>query len=236
MTKGLKGFQKGHPIYFRHNDVSKEKLRQSRLGKHLSEETKLKVGANNWLKGKSMPESVKQKISVTLKGRPKSLSFKQKISKIHKGKIISLTQRARQSKIMTGRVSGMKDKKHTEASKQLMRNATIKNLINGKYKQTNTNIEIIMKNKLKKCGINYIHQYNFKNKFVCDFAIIKDKIIIECDGDYWHNRTDVKNRDKSKNAYIFKCGWVLLRFWEHDIINNIDKCINIINDNIIKSY
>jgi len=42
-------------------------------------------------------------------------------------------------------------------------------------------------------------------------------VIIECDGKYWHNREDMKKRDKAKNAYAKKCGFSMLRLTEEEI-------------------
>lgn len=109
--------------------------------------------------------------------------------------------------------------KHSEATKEKIRRNTVLQHLRG-FPQTNTKIELIMKDILDELKIGYIHPYNFNNKFACDFAIPDKKIIIECDGDYWHNREDIKNRDKSKNAYITTCKWKILRFWEHDIEEN----------------
>jgi len=124
------------------------------------------------------------------------------------------------------------EERHYEKVKQLNREATIKRLTDGKYPKTNTKIEQIMYSALVELGVDFVHQYNFNNKFVCDFAIPIYKIIIECDGDYWHNRSDAKKRDAPKNAYIPKCGWTLLRFWETDIHNNLQKCLDEIINNM----
>lgn len=76
-----------------------------------------------------------------------------------------------------------------------------------------------------------------------DFAFIKYKIVVFCDGDFWHGKnykslklrlkdkfwrnkieTNMK-RDKKHNRMLKKDGWRILRFWESDINNNTDKCI-----------
>ena len=106
--------------------------------------------------------------------------------------------------------------------KDKIRRNTVNQHIRG-FPQTNTSIEIKVQKLLNLNKIKYSHPFNFNNKFACDFALVEKKIIIECDGDYWHNRKDIKNRDKSKNAYIKACGWKILRFWEHDINNNINE-------------
>lgn len=76
-----------------------------------------------------------------------------------------------------------------------------------------------------------------------DFAFTKYKIAIFCDGDFWHGKnysklkrrltheywinkidTNIK-RDKRYNKILKQEGWVVLRFWESDINNYIEKCI-----------
>ena len=76
-----------------------------------------------------------------------------------------------------------------------------------------------------------------------DFAFTKYKIAIFCDDDFWHGKnysklkrrlnheywinkidTNIK-RDKRYNKILKQEGWVVLRFWESDINNNIEKCI-----------
>ncbi|MEK6859814.1 MAG: NUMOD3 domain-containing DNA-binding protein [Nanoarchaeota archaeon] len=100
-------------------------------------------------------------------------------------------------------------------------------------------------------GIDFIHQYKFMNKFMCDFCFPQQKIIIEVDGDFWHanpkkypagshlHQHQIKGigRDKSKSAYITKVdngAWTLLRFWESDIKKDVTKCVDKIEEVLVK--
>ena len=38
--------------------------------------------------------------------------------------------------------------------------------------------------------------------------------------------------DKTQGMYLAKCGYIVLRFWEHDINNRLDWCIKQILDKI----
>jgi very-short-patch-repair endonuclease len=114
---------------------------------------------------------------------------------------------------------------HSEETKDRLRKATIRQLLEGTQKQ-DTSIEIKMRDALDIAEIPYEHPFPFAGKFLCDFGIPEKKIVIECDGDYWHNREDIKKRDASKNGYIKKCGWTMLRFWEHEINGNIGACLD----------
>lgn len=125
------------------------------------------------------------------------------------------------------------------------RELTIKRLNNNEFPFFDTEIEIILAENLLKAKIPFIKQFNIDNKFSCDFAIPIYKIIIECDGDYWHanpkiydrknlDKRQIKNltRDKFKDMYLKRKGWTVLRFFESDIKLDIDKCINKIKNHI----
>lgn len=90
-----------------------------------------------------------------------------------------------------------------------------------------TSIEIKMAEELKSRDIKYEEQYRV-GIFTADFYLPEYDIIIECDGDYWHNLPEVKTRDKSKNAYIKACGYSLYRFWEHEINTDVGACVDVV--------
>lgn len=94
--------------------------------------------------------------------------------------------------------------------------------------QESTTIEIAMASELKRRGITFIEQYNLGDKFRLDFLLPEYDIVIECDGDYWHNLPEVAKRDESKNAYIKACGFSLYRFWESEINRDIEACVDIV--------
>jgi len=71
-----------------------------------------------------------------------------------------------------------------QSQRELRRKARIRCMSEQKHK--GTLIEEKVKNLLIKNNINYIDQFAFKNKYVCDFALIDYKIIIECDGCWYH--------------------------------------------------
>jgi len=53
-----------------------------------------------------------------------------------------------------------------------------------------------------------------------DFTFSEEKIAVFCDGDYWHRRPDVSEKDERVNKKLRERGWLVLRFWERDIKNN----------------
>jgi len=44
---------------------------------------------------------------------------------------------------------------------------------------------------------------------------------------YWKEKIkNNKNRDKKVNYSLKKDGWIVIRIWESDIKNNINRCVN----------
>lgn len=69
-----------------------------------------------------------------------------------------------------------------------------------------------------------------------DFCFLKERVIVEVDGDYWHgnpalyttfnaNQKRVMSKDKRECTYFKNLGWTFLRFWESDINKDINGCI-----------
>lgn len=103
-----------------------------------------------------------------------------------------------------------------------------------------TKIEVIGYNLLTELNIHYDKQYMIDNKFCVDCFIQKYNLIIQFDGDYWHGyKADILNTeprikkrmqlDISQDEYAKKCGYKVLRLWEHDIkiltANKLSKLI-----------
>jgi DNA mismatch endonuclease (patch repair protein) len=117
-----------------------------------------------------------------------------------------------------------------------------KNMINIRSKDTRP--EILLRKALWSHGIRY--RKNFA-KLVGkpDIVITRCKIAIFVDGDFWHgkNLTTInmqvksnrqywlskirmnKKRDMEVNETLTEQGWIVLRFWESDVIKNLDMCI-----------
>jgi very-short-patch-repair endonuclease len=59
--------------------------------------------------------------------------------------------------------------------------------------------------------------------FVADFVCLKRKLIVEADGGQ-HN----EKADRARTAFLKKRGFRILRFWNHDILQNIDGVLETI--------
>lgn len=81
---------------------------------------------------------------------------------------------------------------------------------------------------LDEIGLLYFAQYLIGNKFCVDAFFYSAGLIVQFDGDYWHGNPDKfpvlsksqerrSKLDKSQDAYMSKCGYRVLRFWETEI-------------------
>ena len=113
----------------------------------------------------------------------------------------------------------------------------------SQIKGKNTKPEVILRRLLYSRGIRgfRIHYKIFGKP---DIVFIKKKIVIFIDGCFWHKcpvcfvkpetRMDFwmekieKNveRDKTVNKNLEKEGWVVLRFWEHEIYRSPDRVVS----------
>lgn len=110
-------------------------------------------------------------------------------------------------------------------------------------KGSDTGIEVRLRKALWHKGIRY--RKNFK-VFDChpDIVITKYKIAVFCDGNIWHGKELQKRPIKHNSSYwnekirrnverdlentieLRDNGWIVLRFWEDDIQNNLPNCVD----------
>lgn len=109
-----------------------------------------------------------------------------------------------------------------------------------------TKVEILLRKALWRKGIRYRKNYKMLPG-TPDIAITKYRIAVFVDGDFWHAKGHEKNpgeqvatnktfwvaklkrnveRDKYVNELLLEQGWLVLRFWESDVKNNLEKCVD----------
>jgi DNA mismatch endonuclease, patch repair protein len=106
-------------------------------------------------------------------------------------------------------------------------------------RSSRTKPELLLRKELK--GLRL--RYQPKMPFNPDFVSKKSKVAIFVDGDFWHGYNWKKKgkippkgfwqlkikRNMARDKLYTKClkreGWMVLRFWEHDILSNIKKCV-----------
>jgi len=194
-----------------------KKAKESRCGKNNPMFNK-----KPWNKGltKETSASVK-KVSDKMKGRQPTEEHKQKMSEAAKKRTIH----------------GNTGNKHSEYSKQLMRQATLNNIKKGIFKQTKSLPHTTFATILDKHAIKY-EEEKIVDCWSFDFYLVEFDIYVEVDGDYFHSNpkiypngpktsTQKKNhyRDIKKNEFCKNNKLTLFRFWECDILNNEEQII-----------
>ena len=93
-----------------------------------------------------------------------------------------------------------------------------------------TSIEIKMHNILKENGYDFTTHQSCCDICIPDILFPEEKIIIQCDGDYWHNFPYGNESDHYQDKILKKNGWFVLRFWECMINHNTQLCFNIFEE------
>jgi len=114
--------------------------------------------------------------------------------------------------------------------KTKMRENGVKSIISQLKNNKPTKLEVEGREILKEIGIKFTEQVPMFNKFIVDVLIEDKKLIIQWDGEYWHSKKQNKDRDKSQDNYLKKCGYKVLRYTDVDI----KKDKNAVKQDIIK--
>ena len=94
-----------------------------------------------------------------------------------------------------------------------------------------TKIELKIEAELKRININYQKQVPLCKIAIVDFYLPGHRIVIQCDGDHWHNRPGCKEKDERQDKVLTFNGFNVYRFWEHEINKSAKKCLEIIFNN-----
>jgi DNA mismatch endonuclease (patch repair protein) len=115
----------------------------------------------------------------------------------------------------------------------------------SKIRSKNTKAEVLLRKALWKNGCRYrLHAKGLAGK--PDIIFRKRKVVVFIDGDFWHgyNWEEKKKKLVSNKAYwipkiernmqrdaevnlkLLNSGWSVMRFWEHEIEQNLNSCIN----------
>lgn len=187
------------------------------LGKHHTEETRRKLslslkGRKVWNKGKTYEELMgsekanifKENIRNTLRKIKRTEEFKNKLRKYYS----------------------------TEEGQKICKERRLRQIMPTK----DTYIEIAIQTRLKELNIPFI---THKTVIGQPDIFIEPNICIFADGCYWHGCEQCSDKNKMSNwikarkisdilitQKLQNSGYIVLRFWEHDIKNDIDNIIN----------
>lgn len=90
----------------------------------------------------------------------------------------------------------------------------------------NTSIELKMEAELQKRNINYQKQVPLCKIAIVDFYLPEYRIVVQCDGDYWHNKIGAKEKDERQDKVLTFNGFNVYRFWEHEINESVKECVD----------
>lgn len=89
-----------------------------------------------------------------------------------------------------------------------------------------TKIELSMEAELQRRRINYQKQVPLCKIARVDFYLPEYRIVIQCDGDYWHNLSLVKEKDIRQDKVLTFNGFNVYRFWEYEIKKSAKSCVD----------
>ena len=210
-----------------HSQETKEKMSKSHKGFIFSLETRKKISNSN--KGKKKTSEQKQKHSKDMK----NLYALGKMIPPFKGKNVPNIVRNKISTKLKGRKLPKETRlkmKKTWNTDERIKYARLRRM-HQKMPLHDSKIEKKIQNFLNILGIQFKPHYpirDIKHPYSCDILIPKTKIVIECDGDYWHGnpllyqtlnkiQQEQKERDIMRNKELKNSGYNVLRLWEMDI-------------------
>lgn len=89
-----------------------------------------------------------------------------------------------------------------------------------------TSIERKIEEELKKRNLNYQKQVRLCNVARVDFYLPEYRIVIQCDGNYWHNLPGRREKDERQDNILKFNGFNIYRFWGSEINKSVKDCID----------
>lgn len=187
-----------------------------------------------WPKGRKRSEEEKQKMRESNIRTAQSPEAKAKRSEATKRNWQNPEYRKQQTERLKNKWKSDKDyrekmlevqhsKKNSDETRKRMSKARIKYYKehpDSLFSLKPTSIELKVKEQLDMIGIRYIQQKRIndgKRNYFLDFYIPSLKLVLECNGDYWHNLPEKKERDKALKEYVESTGRRIIFIWEHEI-------------------
>jgi very-short-patch-repair endonuclease len=99
-----------------------------------------------------------------------------------------------------------------------------------------TRIETKLYMELERRGVTFVRQQVIDGLWVVDALVPGARMVIECDGEYWHSLPGAAERDKKKDTYLTSRGYKVFRFPEAAINADVKECVQRIVDALIDMY
>lgn len=78
-------------------------------------------------------------------------------------------------------------------------------------------------------GLKFRRQQPIDN-YIADFICFENRLIIEVDGG---QHAEQKEKDIERDTYLQQQGFSVLRFWNNDVLQNIDGVLAVIRENCL---
>ncbi len=75
-------------------------------------------------------------------------------------------------------------------------------------------------------------QYPIEDKYIADFVCLEKMLVIELDGGH---HTEQQEYDKARSEFLEKKGFNVIRFWNNDIMSNLEGVLTLISEQLKKS-
>jgi very-short-patch-repair endonuclease len=207
-------------------------------------ETKIKisntakeVGVGKWMTGRIASTETKTKISNSLKGHITSEETKRKIGDSNRGvkngmygkSLKDFMSIEEYDQYLINLSNGKKEwwNNYPDYKKQIWVERLKEQRKHQVLPTKDTSIEIKIKEFLDKLSIKYVqHMYiqNIDHGYQCDFFLEDFNMVIECDGNYWHNYPSYRHIDLVRTQELKDKKYRVLRLWESDIRElNLDE-------------
>ncbi|RJO62642.1 MAG: endonuclease domain-containing protein [Dehalococcoidia bacterium] len=90
-------------------------------------------------------------------------------------------------------------------------------------RRNQTDAEKMLWNKLRalRCQGGRFRRQHPIGDYIVDFCCLEAALIIELDGGH-HNEDSAANEDEFRTAWLQKRGYIVLGFWNNDVLSNLD--------------
>lgn len=99
-----------------------------------------------------------------------------------------------------------------------------------------TSIEEAVYAELERRGVTFVKQQVVDGLWVVDALVPGARLVIECDGEYWHSLPEMEARDARKDRYLRSRGYTVFRFPEAGIRADVQACVQRIVDALVDRY
>jgi DNA repair protein RecO (recombination protein O) len=81
-------------------------------------------------------------------------------------------------------------------------------------------------------GFSFRRQYPIDDIYIADFACLEKSLVIEIDGG---QHTDQAEYDKARTEFLEAKGYEVLRFWNNEVMENIEEVLSIIREYLLST-